>query len=362
MSEHPYKRQAGYARWQAAMARQKREEVDPVVAVPFTLTRDDPVMTAGSCFAQHVARHLRNSGFNFMVTEAAHPILAGDIAAEQNYGIFTARYGNIYTSRQLLQLFKRAYGMFKPCEDIWTQDHVFVDPFRPQISPDGFATEEEYWADRQQHLACVRRAFEEASVFVFTLGLTECWTSTIDGAAYPLCPGVAGGTFDEASHRFNNLSVSDVVSDMTEFIDLLRSVNQAVRLVLTVSPVPLIATAVDRHVLVSTTYSKSALRVACEEITSLRQGVAYFPSFEIITGNHARGAYFGPDLRSVTEDGVAHVMRLFLRYFGNTELGYDGGRVADGGDDHQRQVEEIVRVICDEEAIDRLEQTEGTAS
>jgi hypothetical protein len=39
--------------------------------------------------------------------------------------------------------------------------------------------------------------------------------------------------------------------------------------------------------------------------------VAYFPSYEIITAPQLRGAYFAEDLRSVIEEGVAHVMRVF---------------------------------------------------
>ena len=363
MSDHPYKNQPDYARWLKAMARLRPEEVDPVVKGAFLINRRDPVMTAGSCFAQHVARQLRNSEFNFLVTEKAHPIVPKLAAEEQNYGLFTARYGNLYTTRQLLQLFKRVFGTFTPVEDIWTKGDVFVDPFRPQISPEGFATQEEYWADRKKHFAAVRQAFETTSVFVFTLGLTETWASRADGSVYPLCPGVAGGTFDESKYEFLNLGVSEVVADMVEFIDLLRAVNPAVRLITTVSPVPLIATALDRHVLVSTTYSKSVLRVACEEIATARPGVVYFPSYEIITGNHTRGAYFESDLRSVTEAGVNHVMRLFLQHFANSQVGGERPRVDEPnrrrvdrrGGEHLREMTQLMRVLCDEEALERAE-------
>ena len=67
--------------------------------------------------------------------------------------------------------------------------------------------------------------------------------------------------------------------------------------------------------LVSTTYSKAVLRVAAEQVSSGRDYVAYFSSYEIVTGNHAGNRYFASDLRSVTPEGVAHVMRLFMRYY-----------------------------------------------
>src|SRR5205823_5578884 len=80
-----------------------------------------------------------------------------------------------------------------------------------------------------------------------------------------------------------------------------------------------VATAEPRSVLVATTYSKSVLRVAAEEIANHDPGIAYFPSYEIITGQHTRGRYFASDLRSVTEEGVARVMALFLQHY--TEIG-----------------------------------------
>ncbi|MES2303044.1 MAG: GSCFA domain-containing protein, partial [Pseudomonadota bacterium] len=83
----------------------------------------------------------------------------------------------------------------------------------------------------------------------------------------------------------------------------------------TVSPVPLVATAENRHALVATTYSKSVLRVVAEEVARTDSRVEYFPSYEIITGSYSRGRYFESDLRSVTPEGVAHVMRVFMKHF-----------------------------------------------
>lgn len=357
MSEHPYQGLPPEAFWRLAVVDTSASDVDPVIALPFTITAADRIATGGSCFAQHIARHLHANGFNFLITETAHPIASESIALTHNYGVYTARYGNIYTSRQLVQLFKRAYGVFRPLDDMWhRKDGRLVDPFRPQINPDGYLTAEEYRADRKRHFACVRQAFEECSVFVFTLGLTECWASRLDGSVYPLCPGVAGGAFDASQHHLVNLNAAAVEADMVEFIDLLRGVNRKARVILTVSPVPLIATATGNHVLVSTTYSKSVLRVACEGIASARPEVAYFPSYEIITGSYTRGRYFESDLRSVTESGVGHVMRLFLKHFANRPLTADAqltSQCNNIADDHSKKMEDLVRVICDEEAIDQ---------
>jgi hypothetical protein len=358
VANHPYQSLPDYCFWRRAIAGVTAPDVDPVVYAKFKITREDRIATAGSCFAQHIARHLTMSGFDYFVTETAHPLVA-HLAADYNYGLFTSRYGNIYTSRQLLQTIKRAYGAFIPRDNAWSsRDGRVIDPYRPQIQPNGFASLEELIEDRRQHFAAIRRAIEELDVFIFTLGLTETWFFRTDGAVYPLCPGVAGGVFDDTVHGFVNLRVVDVVNDLAEVINLIQSKNANARFIFTVSPVPLIATMEDRSVLASTTYSKSVLRVAAEEIAGRYEAVAYFPSYEIITGNYTRGRYFDDGLRDVTEEGVSHVMRLFMKHYmdDSAQVSLPQQPQADNlqreAEQIKRELMEIVTVMCDEVSLD----------
>ncbi|MFZ5483247.1 MAG: GSCFA domain-containing protein [Pseudomonadota bacterium] len=353
---HPYRSQPDYVYWGRAVAKVAPALVDPVVSAPFSINTSDKVATAGSCFAQHIARYLRNNGFNYYIEESCHPLFGDEAAAKYNYGTFSARYGNVYTARQLLQLFDRAFGEFDPVEKAWQlDDGSWVDPLRPQIQPGGFRTRRELDLDRAQHLRHVKVMFQELDVFVFTFGLTECWVSRDDGTAYPVCPGVSGGTFDPDRYRFINFGVEEVNRDFVRFMDKLRNVNPKARVILTVSPVPLVATAEDRHVLVSTAYSKSVLRVVAEQISRKYADVAYFPSYEIITSSFTRGRYFANDLRSVTEEGVEHVMRLYLRHYCGRDLA--APVVAGHADEHTQddlvaEMQRLVEVNCDEIALD----------
>src|SRR5258705_5357322 len=118
--EHPYKNRPDFAFWSRAVAGPKSDDVDPVTSVPFTISPSDQVATAGSCFAQHISKTLMRRGFNYLVTEQG--------PAERNYGVFPARFGNVYSVRQLLQLFQRAYGIFRPLDLWWVREGRFVDP------------------------------------------------------------------------------------------------------------------------------------------------------------------------------------------------------------------------------------------
>ena len=357
MTDHPYKSLPHKAFWKRAVAAPAAADVDPVGTFELKIAPDTKVATAGSCFAQHIARHLQKSGFCYYVTEPGHPILPAAARLRHNYGLFSARYGNIYTTRQLLQLFDRAYGRYDPAEEPWQKGpRTYVDPFRPTAQPGGFVSREELLADRKQHLAAVRRMFETLDVFVFTLGLTECWRSREDGAVFPICPGVEGGKFDPKRYEFYNQTVEDVTSDLTEFRNRLAEVNPKAQIILTVSPVPLVATAEPgAHVLSATTYSKSVLRVAAETLRRTFDNVHYFPSYEIITGAFNRGGYYAPDLRNVLEKGVNHVMRLFMAHAsqGKVKSKAQAKKKPAKSDDHLEAARKLIEVECDEIALDR---------
>lgn len=365
MARHPYLDLPDSSFWRRAVGDAAGAALDPVTAVPFRLGRRDRVMTAGSCFAQHIGRYLKAAGCAYLVTEPAHPLASAEAVRLTNYGLFTARYGNVYTARQLLQLFERAYGRLEPAEDIWSEsERVFLDPFRPSIQPRGFNSRKEFDIDRERHFRAVREAFETLDVLVFTLGLTEAWRARPDGAVFPVCPGVMGGAFSPERHEFVNFGVEETVADLKTFVTGLRAINPGARIILTVSPVPLAATAEPRHVLVSTVYSKSVLRVAADMVARAFENVAYFPAYEIVAGGFA-GDYFAEDRRSVTEQGVAHVMRVFADHFLNHSGSGSSGvasmvrRAVDAvtlgpplsRDARIAGLEAALQTICDEEAL-----------
>jgi hypothetical protein len=330
--------------------------LDPVTAPRFKLSLSHKIATAGSCFAQHISRRISELGFNYFVTERGDHLSAED-RVRLNYGVFSARFGNIYTARQLLQLFEEALGNGPPRSEAWLRsDGRYVDAFRPAICPEGYSSPEEVANERSEHLQHVRQLFQECEILIFTLGLTEGWTNVASGDVYPLPPGVAGGEFKESEHGFVNFTISDVVSDLSFFLAKLKIANPSVQVLLTVSPVPLIATYENRHVLVSTTYSKSVLRVAAEEMVRQFEWVDYFPSYELITGNFNLGRYYEDDLRQVNRMGISHAMRCFVgNYLDGGDLKTAVATDIDSDSDSPAAPQFGVRsVVCDEDLIERV--------
>jgi hypothetical protein len=318
----------------------------------WTLPADARFATFGSCFAQHISRALVARGMGWVDAEPAPGRCPPEIIRAFGFGVFSARTGNIYTAAQLLLHARMAAGQADPdAVEVWEVDGRFYDSLRPAIEPDGFASAEEARLSRQSTVRAFRRAAAGADVLVFTLGLTEGWESTATGQPYALCPGTAAGQFDPASHRFRNHAYPDIRAAMEEALAGLRGINPDLRVLLTVSPVPLTATASGQHVLSATTYSKSVLRAVAGDLAAADPLTDYFPSYEIIAGAPARAMFYEPNLRSVATAGVETVMGHFFR---GLDLGGLARHTAETGDQPPSVAEDEAAaedLVCEEEIL-----------
>ncbi len=287
-------------------------EISDLWAPKFALGKNQSVLTAGSCFAQHFGRALREQGYKWFEAEPAPQGASEQVQKDFNYGLFSFRTGNIYSTALMRQWLEWAFEKKTLPDEVWEHEGRFYDPFRPRIEPNGFASIAELEAARQGTLAAIYQGFSTARLFVFTLGLTEAWANRKTGLVYPMCPGTTGvGEFDANKHKFCDFGYRDVLNDLRRIRDMFTWIKPNLRMLLTVSPVPLTATASGQHVLVATTHSKSILRAAAGAMARF-PNVDYFPSYEIITGIPFRSMFYDSNLRSVTPEGVAFVMKTFF--------------------------------------------------
>jgi hypothetical protein len=285
----------------------------------YEITRTCRIATAGSCFAQHIGKRLRRHGFAVMDTEPPPAGLSIDAHGRYGYGIYSARYGNLYTVRQMLQLAQAAFGEHEPQDWVWQNAQGrFVDGLRPGVEPEGLDSADEVRAHRVYHVAKVRELLESLDVLVVTMGLTETWEHTPSGTVFPIVPGALAGRFNPAVHRFVNFSFPEVLADFEALIALLEQhgIGGSKRYLVTVSPVPLTATATGGHVLPATVYSKSVLRAVAGQLVATHPQVDYFPSFEMVANPWSDAPRYEANRRSVLNSTVDQVMHVFFAAHG----------------------------------------------
>jgi len=134
-----------------------------------------------------------------------------------------------------------------------------------------------------------------------------------------------------------------------------QSSGARMRMLLTVSPVPLTATASGRHVMQATTYSKSVLRAVAGQMTEMFEDVDYFPSYEIVSNPWAEGTRYARNMRSVLDSSVELMMGTFMAVRSGTELprAAEASAIVEtamprAGD----EADLVMAVKCDEELLD----------
>lgn len=316
MARSPYSGRPERAFWRCGVAGRAPLDLPDLYRPRFALTHKTRVFTAGSCFAQHVGAAMKGAGLQVIDTEPALRGMPPETAKRFGYGTYAARFGNIYTVRQFRQLIEEMLGIFTPAHAIWEKDGRYWDALRPGVEPEGLASPEHVAEMRAQHMGALALALSQADVIVFTLGLTEGWEHRESGTAYPTAPGTIAGEFDPDIFAFRNYGVAEILEDFTALEELLAEINPDLKWLLTVSPVPLAATATDEHVLSATIRSKAVLRVVCDMLRDSSERIDYFPSYELVMSPaHPKGA-FAADLRSVRPEVVDGIMALFLAAHG----------------------------------------------
>jgi hypothetical protein len=271
------------------------------------------IVSAGSCFATEIAHYLINHGFNYLVTEGSGG--AGDcyeVLDMHGKPNASAAWGIIFNTPSFRQLVEKAFDQRALPRILWSQLHkgenLYFDPFRENVA---FRSIEAYERNYSMHTAAARKAFEEMDVFIITLGLNEVWSFSADGSVFSRSPWRAAPSLIQRTV----LTVEENVSDLLKMSEILRRFNPKVKIICTVSPVPLHATfrADDHHVVVANAHSKAVLRVAAEEFVNRCPDSYYFPSYEIVmfcTENP-----WMDDQRHVSRQAVSRVMAAFMEMY-----------------------------------------------
>jgi hypothetical protein len=311
---NPYEILPSVSFWKSGVVTANPYRMNGIYRKKFEINPTVRIATAGSCFAQHISRHLRKNGYRVLDVEPAPPGLPTKKHVEFGYSTYSARYGNIYTTRQLAQLAREVAGEFTPENIAWQKGDRFVDAMRPAVEPLGLQSHSEVKLHRSYHIEMVEKLFKELDIFIFTLGLTETWMHRSTGEVYPTAPGTIAGTFSADDFILQNENYDEVLGAFEQFQEVITRIRggRPFKIILTVSPVPLTATATGNHVLVATTYSKAVLRSVAGTLSARHEHIDYFPSYEIVTNPRLHSTAFEDNLRSVRDETVEFVMAQFF--------------------------------------------------
>ena len=250
---------------------------------PF-VTIATPIVAFGSCFAAHISHYLRERGYNVM-------------GKGMKRDVYVIRFGEgMVNSFAIRQQFEWAFEGRQFKEGLWRDKSGTLVRPEQEVRKDTLAI------------------FQSADLFILTFGLSEVWYDKATGDVF--WRAVPADAFDPQRHGFRISTVEENLANLKAIVGLIGRHRPDANIVVTLSPVPLIATFRPVSCVSANSVSKSVLRVAIDEL--MRSGIGseklfYFPSYEIVTGYFRNP--FGLDNRHVRPEVIDTIMAAFGRHY-----------------------------------------------
>ena len=225
---------------------------------PF-IDRATTITAFGSCFAANISAHLAAQGYAVL-------------GKTLDLNAHIVRFGEgIVNTFAIRQQFEWALTGKEFPQSLWITESKDV------------ASKDAAIRDATRDIIAASR------VFIVTLGLSEIWYDKPTGEAF--WRAVPAHLFDPARHGFRSTTVDENRENIAVTLDLIRAARPDASVILTLSPIPLMATFRPVSCVTANAVSKAVLRVAIDQIMSEgRADVHYYPSYEMGHGRLVRSA------------------------------------------------------------------------
>lgn len=253
------------------------------------VTEQTPVVAFGSCFAANISKYLHGRGYNVLTMK-------------DNKSYVTKMGDGIVHTYAIRQQFEWAWENKTPSLDLWH----------------GYKAEDfGYSEDARQDTL---KLFNEAEMFIITLGLSEIWYDEPTGEVF--WRAVPADRIDPSRHKFRVSTQAETLENLRAIRQLIRTHRGDVPIMISVSPIPLTATFRPVACITANAVSKAVLRCAVDELIREVEDpkLYYFPSYEVVSTafNHQ----WTTDRKHVYPHVLDFNMKIFEHYFCTPGLPY----------------------------------------
>ena len=249
------------------------------------IARDTRVLAVGSCFARNFTLWLAEHGFNRSFPESPYNALL--------------RFNADFESPAVI-----AQQMRWAFDEVDASALLWIDKGRNQVA----ATEE---GKRQ-----VRETLERTDVLILTLGLSEIWYDKVTGE--PLWRALTEEAYDPERHVFRVETLAQTLEWLEAIERIRREKLPALKIIFTVSPIPLKTTFRPISAVTANAVSKAILRSALDEFLRrhedrLNRELFYFPAYEFVTTYFIDP--FREDNRHLVPLVPGRILAFFVRHY-----------------------------------------------
>ena len=271
----------------------------PAIYPRFSLAEARKIFTIGSCFARNIEEKLK--GYDVPTLNFKPP------REEYLEGRSNALL-NEYNPGTMSQRILNAFGVTELVDD------TIVDTAGGVVDlllPTGTPVSRDRAFERRREISSLYAELASADAVIITLGLVQAWYDTVSGAYLNRLPPRDVIRAHGERYVLRVLDVAEVFPLLDEAIGAIARCG--IKVLLTVSPVPLQASLAGDDAVVANCYSKSVLRVCAQQLYLKYPLVDYFPSYEIAMSGGLSS--FGPDQVHVRDAVVGQITDYMLRAY-----------------------------------------------
>lgn len=248
---------------------------------PF-LNKTTRITAFGSCFAQNITRWLHDRGY---------AVNGNDLKLDAHIVRFGEGIVNTFAIREQIEWALEGKSLD---EGLW------------------FGANKEIVLPTEEARVATRDLLLGSETIIITVGLSEIWHDKQSGRAF--WRAIPSEMFDETRHGFRLSTVEENFENLRALREVLLRHNPNCKLIVTLSPIPLMATFRPIGCLSANSVSKAVLRVAIDQLMSLGlEETYYFPSYEIV-----KDFFVDPyieDNRHVRPEIVDFIMQAFAHQY-----------------------------------------------
>lgn len=265
-----------------------RTTIAPIPGLKGLIRHGEPIVLVGSCFSDNIGACLRDELFDADINP----------------------FGPIYNPLSVLSAFRTlAEKRLIDGDSLVEREGLFHSfLFHSRFS----------CADRGEALAGMNRRIEEsagnlrrASTVIITLGTTRAFFLRDSARVVANCHKLPSQAFD-----IKYLTLDEVTEALMSTVDTVRGVNPTATVIFTVSP--LRYTELGPH---GNQLSKATLLLAIDKVVSARDGVMYFPAYEVMMDDLRDYRFYAEDMKHPSHQAVGYIYDLFKNtYFDDDTL------------------------------------------
>lgn len=265
-----------------------RTTIAPIPGLKGLIRHGEPIVLVGSCFSDNIGACLCDELFDADVNP----------------------FGPIYNPLSVLSAFRTLAERSLIDGDSLVEHEGFFHSF---LFHSRFSC-----ADMAEALAGMNRRIEEsagnlrrASTVIITLGTTRAFFLKDSGRVVANCHKLPSQTFD-----IKYLTLDEVTEALMSTVDTVRGINPMATVIFTVSP--LRYTELGAH---GNQLLKATLLLATDSVISNRDGVMYFPAYEVMMDDLRDYRFYAEDMKHPSHQAVGYIYDLFKNtYFDDDTL------------------------------------------